>query len=361
MSSQDDSNTSLVYTTPSSPPFLSHTPLPPLDPNTIQIKLHAAAINPVDIQLWGNPVVGWLTGKKEKGIGRDYSGVITAVGSAVPESTWAVGDRVFGLCQRPLAEGTFTQYLHVTPGKEPVAKMPASWGFEEAAAVPLVALTAFACLDWLPASPEAGDGRRRVVVAGASGGVGTWCVQLAKKMYGCHVTAICSARNADFVKGLGADEVVDYTSQDVVRTLLASRPEGRKFDLYIDCVGGTEVFEHWGDLLHKNGAYVTIVGDKTSRTAMGGPLTYFTYPKQVWRYLRGWAVGPRYANVLLYQRSELLEQVARLADEEGVRVEVQEVVKGALSEEGYKGAWERVMGLMVEGRVRGKIVIEIAN
>ncbi|KAG9199927.1 zinc ion binding [Epicoccum nigrum] len=361
MSNQDDSNTSLVYTTPSSAPFLSHTPLPPLTPHTIQIKLHAAAINPVDIQLWANPLIGCLTGRKEKGLGRDYAGIVTAVGSAVPESTWAVGDRVFGLCQRPLAEGTFTRYLHITPGKEAVARMPACWGFEEAAAVPLVVLTAWACLDWLPASPEAGHGRRRVVVAGASGGVGTWCLQLAKKVYGCHVTAICSARNTDFVKGLGADEVVDYTSQDVVGTLLASRLEGRKYDLYIDCVGGKDVFERWSELLHKHAAYVTIVGDKTSRTAMGGPLTYFTYPAQVWRYLKGWAVGPRYANVLLYQKGGLLERVARLADEEGVRVEVQEVVKGVLSEEEYKEAWERVRELMVEGRVRGKIVVKIAD
>ena len=171
----------------------------------------------------------------------------------------------------------------------------------------LVAILALTCLRG--AGLEAGQ---RILIYGASGAIGTAAVQLAKH-FGAGVTAVCNTKNVDTVAELGADEVVDYTSQDVVRTLLASRTEGRKFDLYIDCVGGTEVFEHWGELLHKNGAYVTIVGDKTSRTAMGGPLTYFTYPKQVWRYLRGWAVGPRYANVLLYQRSELLEQVARLA------------------------------------------------
>lgn len=357
-----DSNTSLTYDAPSSPPHLTHTSLPTPKPTEVLVKIHAAAINPVDIQLWGNPVIGYLAGKKEKGFGRDYAGVIVAVGSAVEKSgKWNVGDAVFGLCNRPVGEGTFTQYLSVAPGSEPIAKKTAAWGFEEAAAVPLVVLTAFACLDWLPREGKEADALpRRVVVAGASGGVGMWCVQLAKKMFGCHVTGVCSGRNADFVRGLGADEVIDYSKQDVAKTLLESRPEGRKYDLYVDCVGGTEMFAHWYDLLHKDGAYVTIVGDKTNRTAMGGPLTYFTYPSQILRYIYGYFYGPRYANVMLYQKSELLEQVARLADDKGVVIVVQEVVKGVLNEESHKDAWETIKEHMIGGRVRGKIVISIA-
>jgi NADPH:quinone reductase-like Zn-dependent oxidoreductase len=357
-----DSNTSLTYTSPSSPPHLTHTPLPALGPHDIIVKVHAAAINPVDIQLWGNPLIGFLFSKKEKGIGRDYAGTIAALGSALQNSSqsrWEVGDRVFGLCNRPVGEGTFTQYLRILPG-EPIAKMPRAWVFEEAAAVPLVVLTAFACLDWLPPPPKSPNmEERRVVVCGASGGVGMWAVQLAKKVYGCHVAAICSGRNADFVRGLGADEVIDDLEQNVAETLLASRPEGRKYDLYVDCVGGTQIFEHWHKLLHKDAAYITIVGDKTSRTAMGGPLTYFTYPSQIWRHVYGYFVGPRYANVLLYQKSELLEQVAKLADDQGVQVVVQHVVKGILSETEHSDAWEKVNGYMIEGRVCGKIVVSI--
>ena len=245
------------------------------------------------------------------------------------------------------------------PG-EPVAKMPRAWGFEQAASVPLVVLTAFACLDWLPVESKSPNGReRRVVVGGASGGVGMWVVQLAKKVYGCHVTAICSGRNVDFVRGLSADEVIDYAKQDVAETLLASKPEGRKYDLYVDCVGGTQMFEHWYKLLHNDAAYITIVGDKTSRTAMGGPLTYFTYPSQIWRHVYGYFVGPRYANVLLYQKSDLLKQVAQLADSQDVQVVVQDAVKGILSEAEHVHVWEKVKGYMVEGRVRGNIVVLI--
>jgi NADPH:quinone reductase-like Zn-dependent oxidoreductase len=356
-----DSNTSLTYTTPSSTPHLTHTPIPPLGPNEILVKIHAAAINPVDVQLWGNLLIGFLFGAKEKGIGRDYAGTIAALGPALQKSSnWEIGDRVFGLCNRPVGEGTFAQYLKTTPISEPVAKMPRAWGFEEAAAVPLVVLTAFACLDWLPVESKSPNGKeRRVVVSGASGGVGMWAVQLAKKVYGCHVTAVCSGRNGEFVRGLGADAVIDYTEQDVAGTLLASRPEGRKYDLYVDCVGGTQMFEHWYELLHKDAAYITIVGDKTSRTAMGGPLTYFTYPSQIWRYVYGSLFGPRYANVLLHQKSELLEQVAKLVDGQGIQVVVQDTVKGILSEVEHVDAWEKVKRYMIEGRVRGKIVVSI--
>jgi NADPH:quinone reductase-like Zn-dependent oxidoreductase len=70
-------------------------------PNQILVRIHAAAINPVDIQLWGNPLIGWLAGKKEKGIGHDYSGEIAAVGEQC--KGWEVGDEVFGLCNRPVS------------------------------------------------------------------------------------------------------------------------------------------------------------------------------------------------------------------------------------------------------------------
>lgn len=231
-----ENNTSLTYTQPSTPPHLTHTPLPKPGPNDVLVKVHAAAINPVDIQLWGNPVIGWLAGKKEKGIGRDYSGEVVAIGEELQKNgKWNIGDEVYGLCNRATAEGTFTQYLSIAPG-EPIAKKPKTLSYEEAAAVPLVVLTAFACLDWLPTESNSPNEKRRVVISGASGGVGIWCVQLAKKLYGCHVIGICSERNADFVKELGADEIIDYGKQDVAQTLLDGRPGGKKYDLYSEVV-----------------------------------------------------------------------------------------------------------------------------
>jgi len=100
-----ESNTSLTYSQPSSQPHLTHTPIPKPGPQEVLVKIKAAAINPVDIQLWGNPVIGWLAGKKEKGIGRDYSGEIVALGEEASKSgKWEVGDEVFGLCNRPVSQ-----------------------------------------------------------------------------------------------------------------------------------------------------------------------------------------------------------------------------------------------------------------
>jgi NADPH:quinone reductase-like Zn-dependent oxidoreductase len=103
-----ESNTSLTYTQPCSQPHLTHTPIPTTGPQEVLVKIKAAAINPVDIQLWGNPIIGWLAGGKEKGIGRDYSGEIVALGEEVRKSgKWEVGDGVFGLCNRPVSQALF--------------------------------------------------------------------------------------------------------------------------------------------------------------------------------------------------------------------------------------------------------------
>ena len=103
-----ESNISLTYKQPSSPPHLTHAPVTKPGSQEILVKVKAAAINPVDIQLWGNLVIGWLAGKKEKGIGRDFSGEIVAVGEEMKQSgQWDVGDDVYGLCNRPVSNVMF--------------------------------------------------------------------------------------------------------------------------------------------------------------------------------------------------------------------------------------------------------------
>jgi NADPH:quinone reductase-like Zn-dependent oxidoreductase len=147
-----------------------------------------------------------------------------------------------------------------------MAKKPNFLTHEQAASIPLVALTAYACLEWLP--PPTGS-QRKVIVRGASGGTGMWLVQckyskfiswfsthfhtsnllvqtltiriVAKVAYDCHVTAICSSKNEAFVKDIGADEVIDYTSQDIVSTLESQLSMSGQSDLIVDCVGGTEL------------------------------------------------------------------------------------------------------------------------
>jgi len=118
---------------------------------------------------------------------------------------------------------------------------------------------------------------------------------VAKIVYDCHVTAICSSKNLDYVQKLGADDVIDYTSHNVIDELLERKASSQQYDLIVDCVGGTDFFNAYVEILNPKGAYVTIVGDKTGVKVLGGPPTYLTSPSQIIRFLKGHFWGPRYA------------------------------------------------------------------
>ncbi|KAH8813094.1 chaperonin 10-like protein [Xylogone sp. PMI_703] len=322
----------------------------PLPANELLVRVRAASINPVDIQLWRSGLVGVVAG--DKGMGRDFAGIIVEVGRDV--KGWAEGDEVFGLLFHVFGQGTFGEYINVNPSSDPIVRKPASLEFEAAASAPLVSLTAFACLDWMP--PAIGS-QRKVIVRGASGGAGSWVVQLAKTAYDCHVTAICSARNVDYVKKLGANEVIDYSSESVIDALLEKRSSSNEYDLLVDCVGGPELLGVYPQILHNKGAYVTVVGDKTNPRHIGGPMTYFTHPSQIIRYIKGWIWGPRYACISMAMKSEYLEKVASLFEQGELQFPIQEVIKDAFDEE--RQGWRRAIELIESRRIQGKVVLEI--
>jgi len=189
---------------------------------TVLVRVRAAAVNPMDFYFTSGaypaarPFTG-LTAPMVRTPGVDFAGVVEAVGEGVPDVR--PGDEVFGG-----ARGTFAEQVLARPGK--IAPRPANLSFEQAAAMPVAGLTA------LQALRDHGRVRpgQHVLVNGAAGGVGTFAVQIAKAL-GAHVTAVCSGRNADLVRGLGADRVVDHTREDF------TRGDGR-FDLMLDIVGG---------------------------------------------------------------------------------------------------------------------------
>ncbi|KAK6583412.1 hypothetical protein PZA11_004488 [Diplocarpon coronariae] len=320
----------------------------PLPGNEILVKVHAASINPCDIQLWRSGLVAVVAG--DKGMGRDFSGTVVAVGESV--KGWAEGDDIFGLLFHIFGQGTFSEYIRVNPASDPVAKKPTSLTHEQAASIPLVGLTAYACLEWLPVPS---DTQRKVVIRGASGGTGSWLIQLAKTVHDCHVTAICSSKNTSYVEFLGADSVIDYTTQDVSHSLLSSLPS-TKYDLLIDCVGGTDLISSYEQLLHPRGAYLTIVGDKTDVRILGGPITYFTNPAQVIRYMKGYIWGPRYACISFVEKAEYLQQIASLVERGELKNVEIEILEGAFGE---REAWRTAIDAMQSMRARGKIVLTI--
>ena len=192
---------------------------PEVGETDVLVRVRAAAANPLDwFAFTGTPYIArpgfGLAKPNGKRLGADFAGVVQAVGSSV--SRFQPGDEVYGI-----TAGSFAELACVGEGVS-LAPMPANLSFEQAAAVPVAALTALQALrDKGSVQPG-----RQVLVNGAAGGVGTFTVQIAKAL-GAEVTAVCSSRNVEMVAALGADEVVDYTKEDFTQG-------ARRYDLMID-------------------------------------------------------------------------------------------------------------------------------
>src|SRR3990170_299672 len=177
--------------------------------NQVLVKVHAASINAAEYRMMrANPfpvrlMVGGLLRPKDPRFGSDVAGRVEAVGENVKQ--FRPGDDVFGC-----AHGAFAEY--VLAREAYLALKPSNRSFEEAAVVPVAGLTA------LQGLRDAGGIRpgQKVLIQGASGGVGTFAVQLAKS-FGAEVTAVCSTRNLDMARSIGADHVIDYTQEDFTR------------------------------------------------------------------------------------------------------------------------------------------------
>lgn len=199
----------------------------PVD-DEILIRVHAASLNPLDWHLMrGSPYFMRLSGgigrPHDVGIGADFAGTIEAVGAKV--TRYKPGDAVFGA-----GGGTLADYV-VKREHESLAIKPANITFEQAGSVNVAGITALQALrDHGGLQPG-----QRVLINGASGGVGTFAVQIAKAL-GAHVTGVCSTKNIELVRSLGADEVVDYTTTDFVAG-------GQRYDVIVDNVANRSLAE----------------------------------------------------------------------------------------------------------------------
>jgi NADPH:quinone reductase-like Zn-dependent oxidoreductase len=230
---------------------------PAPDDDQVLVKVRAASVNPLDWHyIEGTPYAMRAIGvglRKPKitRLGVDYAGTVEAVGKNV--TAFKVGDDVFGG-----KSGAFAEYVCARQDKA-IAQKPASVTFEEAASVPIAGLTALQGLrDKGKVQP--GDA---VLINGASGGVGTFAVQIAKSL-GANVTGVCSTRNLEMVRSLGADNVIDYTKEDVTKG-------DQRFDVILDNVG-TQSMSAFKHLLKEKGRYVLIGGGGTGDQGLIGPL-----------------------------------------------------------------------------------------
>jgi len=216
---------------------IMETALPKPGHGEVLVRIHAAGVNPVDYKV-RNGSLGWLMGRKfPKILGGDIAGVVE---QADKNSVYKPGDRVFAMLN--IKGGGYAEFAVVKETQ--LCLIPEVISMQDAAATPLAALTA---LQGLQIGGDI-DENDKILINGASGGVGSFAVQIAKAM-GAHVTAVCSTRNMDFVKELGADNVIDYTKQDFTES-------EKSFKKVFDAVAKSSFFK-CKSILDEDGTYIT--------------------------------------------------------------------------------------------------------
>ncbi|KAG2200764.1 hypothetical protein INT47_002808 [Mucor saturninus] len=240
--------------------FNEQTPVPQIKTDSqVLVRIKAAGINPIDAKLAsGNLKIGTRFMTLPTIPGADFSGVIVAKGAKV--DGFEIGDHVFG--SKPVlfgGEGVFAQYGVIDTKVAAIAKKPDHLSFEQAASAGIPVITAY---DGIIKNGHINENnkqkKRNILIIGASGGVGSYGVQLAKAINQENtVIGICSEKNIAFVKSLGADRVIDYKNKDAYKSFIN---EKIPFDIIFDCVGGDEYYSQLDPLLVEHGVYSTAVG-----------------------------------------------------------------------------------------------------
>lgn len=310
-------------------------PPPPPRAGEVRVEIHASSINPIDAKLRAGAQRGAIRYRLPRATGMDLSGVVTELGPGV--TAFAVGDEVWGSPSH-LAPGCFAEETVVAADQ--IARKPTSLSHVEAATLPLVGLTAWQCL--LPKLAER-PGQRVLITAG-SGGVGTFAIQLAKH-HQAWVATTCSARNAELVRELGADEVIDYTTT-AFETVLSD------LDLVLDAIGHDETDKALR-CVRRGGRLATIVTGMPENTERYGPElgVAATGLHIVALKVRGWRLGIDASAVVKRPRGDQLAQIAALVDQGVIRPVVQEVFELDRIADAHR--------MLETGRVRGKLAIQI--
>jgi NADPH:quinone reductase-like Zn-dependent oxidoreductase len=292
-------------------------PLPSVRNGEVLVQVKAASINPVDWKVRSGEL-RFITGFSfPKILGTDFAGVIIDVGRGA--AGFKLNDRVYGTSSVVMRRsGTLTEQLSVATGS--LRLIPESLSFEQAASLPVAALTA---LNGLRRSGQLHG--RHVLVNGASGGVGHFVVQIAKAK-GAKVTGVCSAKNAGFVRSLGADEVLDYRTMDL---------RGRKFDVLFDAFGHLDLAIA-DSALADGGIYLT--------TTMW-PATFM---KAMWRELTG---KKRFLAANMRGRSEDYQELERLLTSGAIKPHIGKIFSLASAHQAFEA--------LEQGGVAGKIILTI--
>jgi NADPH:quinone reductase-like Zn-dependent oxidoreductase len=286
-------------------------------PTEVLVRVRAAGVNPVDWKTRGGGGMAGVLGEPPFVLGWDVAGVVERVGFGV--TTLAPGDEVYGMPWFPRAAGAYAEY--VTAPARHFARKPAKASFEEAAAVPLAALTAWqALVDTAAVRPG-----QRLLITAAAGGVGHFALQFAKKL-GAHVIAVAGARNQQWLRELGADEVVDYGAARVEETV-------RDVDVAVDLIGDNlEIVR----TLRRDGLLIAVPSGVSPQLVEAAE-----------------RAGVRATPILVEPDGAALRTIATLIDDGAVRVAVEKVFPleeaGAAHTHGERG------------HTRGKLVLRVST
>ncbi len=286
---------------------LREVPDPEPGPLQVRVRVRASSVNAADWHMMrGDPRIARLSigvrRPKAPVRGRDVAGVVEAVGASV--TRWQAGDEVYGDLGE--ASGGFAELVCVA--EEHVDRIPAGLTFEQAGVVPLAGRTAYLCIQ------EHGrvSSGQRVLVVGASGGVGTFAVQVAAHL-GAEVTAVCSTRNVDLARSMGADHVVDYTRDSI--------GAGAPYDVVVD-LAGTRSLRALLRLVARDGTLVLSGGGSSEGGSWLGPVGLMARAAVLSRM-----VGPRLCFPQTPPDRASLEAVSALVEAGAIRPHVERTYK----------------------------------
>ena len=308
--------------------------------NEVLIKVHAASVNPLDCALprGGGRIVTGLSKPKVTGLGVDVAGEVEAVGANVTQ--FKPGDAVFGVSIRDpqassvkvwVCQGAFAEYACAP--ESTLALKPENLTFEQAASAPVAAYTA---LQGLRGKGRIHEGQK-VLINGASGGVGTFAVQIAKS-FGAVVTGVCSTSNLEMVRSIGADNVVDYAHEDFTTS-------GERYDLIFDCVSNHSL-SALRRILNPNGICI-MVGDQSGRGVIG------LLARLLAAFVLSWFGRQKLVTILAKPNKEDLSTMHKLMKEGKVRPVIDKHYR--LTEVG------EAIRYLEQKHARGKVVITLAS
>jgi NADPH:quinone reductase-like Zn-dependent oxidoreductase len=300
---------------------------PTVEDDGVLIRVRAASVNPLDYHLLKHPFIRRMMFARSKlkitRPGRDVAGEVEAVGSLVTQ--FKPGDAVFGWCG-----GAFADYA--CAAESALAMKPDNVTFEQAAAVPVAALTA---LQGLRDKGKIQPGQK-VLINGASGGVGTFAVQIAKS-FGAEVTGVCRTRNLEMVRSIGADQVIDYTQEDFTKS-------GQRYDLILDCYATHSLLE-CRRALNPGGRYIGVGGPFGS---MIGILT-----DQIKQLLFSRFMSQKFISMMTKMNQEDLAIMAKLMADRKVTPVIDRHYSLSETPEAVR--------YLEEGHARGKVVITLEH